>query len=805
MDTTLPSIKQYFITPLTPKEEGVMNKVNELLHGSSTDIARAYTFLHDGIARPAFVQLLLKVNPLLYTFTLQSKPIGDCTSIINSLLSFLYQMIQTAGDDYIKLLLLPATKISISFGFLLSDHTLVNTQLLGLQVLSLIPINHDFIELIPPLSFLAIGQHAELALRILKKVVTTKEAVTYFVETKCVGHLCIALHTQSTHDKEASLEIIVSLFRDCDDSLREKIATEINEESILEHGFFVFTQGTLKMKVFMLNIIAHMSYVSPCQMAIFESGIMPLVVKMLGESENRVVMSALVVIQYITESQVNCDEFEGIGVVPLLTNILKKFPDSVEQKVVINAMEALKNLSTNDTLMEEMVVFDTQKVIEDLGKKEGLVKRVKDNIDLVTVKIKSFSTLQFKGEEVSSQERATAHEFLGKVYNVYKYRTLYGDYDKEKTEERLSAIRELQKVFVDQYNETFDINKLSFDNVNELNVDIYLNVSESLDHCEETMDLPSMSTILLSKISQEDLTRFYSHRLDCAIKKNTENFVFKAEQKHLNLIDQFVDGLVEPMKEICSVSDTQTYFNVIEKVQTIVGGIQESIPADSSFEVFLDKYMEGMASNSLYKTYAIFINAQDRNTFEYPQKIAEIIKAYEKENKSVVDVMGEVYHHINKLHMYFDVLTVTHSWSKLSKAVEEGKDILKKGEQALQNILQKIELNYLGICLKKLGVGIEENVVKSQQVLLRYKGMQLVTMVLVETKLVFLVMLDKKFRMLEAFPVKDLELIGVMQSDKSNKAIFGCVGESFDIVFFNSNELFEWKHVFGDVIKGGLC
>ncbi|EMD44225.1 Hypothetical protein EHI5A_017580, partial [Entamoeba histolytica KU27] len=73
------NVKQFVLEPLSDKELGLIKKVNELIHGSPTDINRGYQFLHDGITRPPFVQLLLKVNPAMYLYPLQTKPIGDCT------------------------------------------------------------------------------------------------------------------------------------------------------------------------------------------------------------------------------------------------------------------------------------------------------------------------------------------------------------------------------------------------------------------------------------------------------------------------------------------------------------------------------------------------------------------------------------------------------------------------------------------------------------------------------------------------------------------------------------------------------
>ncbi|EMD44300.1 Hypothetical protein EHI5A_059730 [Entamoeba histolytica KU27] len=800
------NVKQFVLEPLSDKELGLIKKVNELIHGSPTDINRGYQFLHDGITRPPFVQLLIKVNPAMYLYPLQTKPIGDCTSIINLLLSFIYQMLQTVPIEYSDLLMNPKTNLAMSFSMLLSDHTLIGTHQLALEVLNQLPVNETLIELIEPLCKLTTTQYISLSVQLLKRILTTKETSNCFIQFKCMKYINLALFTPNSNEKMSLIEVLTALFKGCDDSSRVTIAKEAIDNDILKHGYSILTCGSLEMKTTFIKFIVHLSYAEEVQEDIIKSGVLPLVILLLAEQDIKTITSIILLIQSMTENRKYIEEFTGIGLVSYIRKILQKYPESLEQKVVIVIMNILLNISTNEKILEEFILFKLDEIIEDILKNQ-VVDRVKEPGTTIITRIKTYRIRINSINEPNSQEQYEAHEFLGRVINVYKYRLQHIDETSQEGKlinNRIVGLKTKQNFFVQQYNKDFDIGSLRFDNVETLNLDMYLNVSESVECCNEVLPKPRIEIIQISGIEMQDLEEFYSHQLNTIIKKNTETYVFKSEQKYLNIIDQFVSGLIDPLSEICSTTEKQTYFNVIEKIQAIIGQIQESIPVGSKFDTFLEKYLDGLSSNALYKTYAIFINAQDRNTFEYPIKIAELVDAYEKEGMKVFDVMAIVYQHIRMLHDYFDILIYTHKYSPYIQLIKQCKEKMSVGQGAMKTIIENVNINYLSVSLKKISNEYNGTVKKFEKVLLRYHGLYWVTMVLVDNNLIFLTKMDKSYKINQVFDVTKMELIGVMQSERNNKAIFTVDGESSDIIFFSPQQLFDWKKVFSEIIKGTI-
>ncbi|EDR22173.1 hypothetical protein EDI_129260 [Entamoeba dispar SAW760] len=802
----VPNVNQFVLETLSDKELGLIKKVNELIHGTPTDINRGYQFLHDGIARPTFVQLLLKVNPAMYLYPLQTKPIGDCTSVINLVLSFIYQMLQTVPIEYSDLLMNPKANLAMSFRMLLSDHTLIGTHQLALEVLNQLPVNDSLIELIEPLCQLTTTQHISLSVQLLKRILTTKETSNCFIQFKCMKYINLALFTSNSNEKMTLIEILVSLFKGCDDSSRIAIAKEVIDSDILKHGYSIFTCGSLEMKTEFIKFIIHVSYAEESQEDIIKSGILPLVISLLSEQDTKTIISIMLLIQSMTENHNHIEEFIGVGIVSYIRKILQRYPESLEQKVVIIIMDVLLNISTNERILDELILFKVDEIIEDVLKNQ-VVDRVREPSITIITRIKAYHNRISLINDPNSQEQYEAHEFLGRVINIYKYKLQHIDETSQEGKlinNRIVILKTKQNFFVQQYNKEFDISSLQIDNVETLNLDIYLNVSESLEHCNEILPKPKMEIIQISGIEMQDLEEFYFHQLNTIIKKNTEIHIFKSEQKYLNIIDQFVSGLIDPLSEICSTTEKQTYFNVIEKIQTIIAQIQDNIPVGSKFDIFLEKYLDGLSNNALYKTYAIFINAQDRNTFEYPLKIAELVDAYEKEGMKVFDVMAIIYQHITMLHDYFDILIFTHKYSPYIQLIEKCKEKMKIGQEAMKTITEKINLNYLSISLKKINNQYNDDIKKFEKVLLRYHGLYWVTMILVDNNLIFLTKMDKGYKINQVFDMNKMELIGVMQSERNNKAIFTVDGESTDIIFFLSQQLFDWKKVFREIIKGTI-
>ncbi|KAL7720149.1 PH domain-containing protein [Entamoeba marina] len=321
---TSPEITKFTLSPLSDKERNLIVKINDLIHGSSSEVERGYSLLNEGVSRSSFVDLIMKINPTLFMSPLQSPPAKDYITTTNAVIR----------NSFIKNLLGPKTQTILSLRMVLNNKELMNTHSNALFLLDKLPLDSSMLELIEPLCKHIVTPNSEIAIRALKKIISNNS--------------------------------------------RNLVVKSMANSNIFKHCHTILVNETTKIKLLMSNILVYVSYVDDEQVVLFDEGLVPHILMMLNEDDKRVVSSILLLLESLSQNTVNITEFAGFGLSSHLKKIIEKYPSETESKRLITALSILLNVSGDESFLPELLMHKFDELLKNLLNAPDLNKRIVD-------------------------------------------------------------------------------------------------------------------------------------------------------------------------------------------------------------------------------------------------------------------------------------------------------------------------------------------------------------------------------------------------------------------------------------------